>query len=249
MNFASTGPDQAGLRHYFAVAFALSGLAALLIYGPTLLGAPTGGELWRSLAMFPVMVIGVGVAGVLLNKRTAAPQTWIPLRNRMRITQAPGRWYLLAAVPPAVILAVLIGLDVAVSPVYAPRFSPYGFGFGLLAGFCEELGWTGFAWPRLRRRFRSPVAGGTALGIVWGLWHLPMIDHLGVHPHGPYFPTFAAAFIAALVALRVIIVWAWEHTGSLLIAQLVRASPTMASMPSVRSFTRSPVAPGPSWTA
>jgi hypothetical protein len=62
------------------------------------------------------------------------------------------------------------------------------------------------------------------LGLGWGLWHLPVIDHLGVHPHGVYWVPFAAAFIAAIGALRVLIAWAYSHTGSLLVAQLLHAS-------------------------
>jgi hypothetical protein len=53
-----------------------------------------------------------------------------------------------------------------------------------------------------------------------------VIDHLGVHPHGGYWIPFAAAFIAAIVALRVLIAWSYGHTGSLLVAQLLHASST-----------------------
>ena len=40
-----------------------------------------------------------------------------------------------------------------------------------------------------------------APGLLWGLRHLPVIDHLGVHPHGVDWAPVAAAFIAAVAVL------------------------------------------------
>jgi membrane protease YdiL (CAAX protease family) len=44
----------------------------------------------------------------------------------------------------------------------------------LFAGpLSEELGWRGYAQPRLRRRL-SPLATSVVLGAVWAAWHLPL---------------------------------------------------------------------------
>jgi uncharacterized protein len=215
------------LLAYFAAAYALTLLAAVVVYGPTLLGHDTpSAQLWRALAAFPLMVIGVGAAGITLTTITAGRRGRRQLWARMRPGQAAARWYAVVLLPPAAILTVLLGLRAAVSTGFAPGRNRYGLAFGLLAGFSEELGWTGYAWPRLRPRFRSTLGAGATLGVGWGLWHLPVIDHLGVHPHGVYWTPFAAAFIAAVAALRVLIAWAYSHTGSLLVAQLLHASST-----------------------
>jgi hypothetical protein len=50
------------------------------------------------------------------------------------------------------------------------------------------------AVPRHPRRRAAP-------GLLWGLRHLPVIDHLGVHPHGVDWAPVAAAFIAAVAVL------------------------------------------------
>lgn len=215
------------LLAYFAAAYALTALAAVVVYGPTLLGHDTpSGQLWRALAAFPLMVIGVGAAGITLTTITAGRRGRRQLWARMRPGQPAGRWYAVVLLPPAAILAVLLLLRATVSTAFAPGLNRYGLAFGLLAGFCEELGWSGYAWPRLRPRFGSTLGAGAMLGLGWGLWHLPVIDHLGVRPHGVYWAPFAAAFIAAVAALRVLIAWAYSHTGSLLVAQLLHASST-----------------------
>src|SRR5581483_4432132 len=121
-------------------------------------------------------------------------------------------------VPPAAILGVLSLLRALVSPNFAPGFFIYGIGAGLLAGFCEEVGWTGFAYPRLRAKFGA-LAGALLLGVLWGLWHLPVVDSLGAAtPHGRYWFEFFASFLVMLVALRVLIAWVYNNTGRLLMA-------------------------------
>jgi membrane protease YdiL (CAAX protease family) len=166
----------------FAAAYALTLLAAVVVYGPTLLGHDTpSAQLWRALAAFPLMVIGVGAAGVTLTTITAGRRGRRQLWARMRPGQAAARWYAVL-LPPAAILTVLLLLRGAVSTAFTLGLNRYGLAFGLLAGFSEELGWTGYAWPRLRPRFWSTLSAGALLGLGWGLWHLPVIDHLGVHP-------------------------------------------------------------------
>lgn len=37
----------------------------------------------------------------------------------------------------------------------------------------EELGWRGFAWPLLVRKFGAPLVAAVVLGVCWALWHFP----------------------------------------------------------------------------
>jgi membrane protease YdiL (CAAX protease family) len=57
-------------------------------------------------------------------------------------------------------------------PVYLAMFAFVAF----LGGGREEAGWRGFALPRLRWR---PWQATLVIGIVWGVWHIPLYGPLG----------------------------------------------------------------------
>jgi membrane protease YdiL (CAAX protease family) len=208
---------------YFALAYLISGAALAVIGLPKLHGAT--GRPVLSLLMFPVMVIGVGLVGVALTAACDGRDGLRDLRSRFR-RRVPLSWLAVLFIPPAAILAVLGGLSLGVSSRYTPQFLAYGIAAGLLAGFCEELGWTGFAYPRMRARI-GWLPAALLLGLLWGLWHLPVVDSLGAaSPHGQYWPEFFAAFVVMIIGLRALIAWTYVHTGSLRLAQLLHASST-----------------------
>jgi lipid-A-disaccharide synthase-like uncharacterized protein len=65
------------------------------------------------------------------------------------------------------------------------------------------------------------------LGALWGLWHAPVVDSLGAaSPHRQLLFEFFGAFIAVLLAMRFLIAWVYESTGSVLLSQLMHASST-----------------------
>jgi hypothetical protein len=67
------------------------------------------------------------------------------------------------------------------------------------------------------------------LGLLWGAWHLPVIDFLGAAtPHGAYLIPFFLAFTAAMTAMRELIAFVYTRTNSVLLAQLMHASSTSA---------------------
>ncbi len=47
-----------------------------------------------------------------------------------------------------------------------------------LGGGLEEPGWRGFGLPVLQKRY-SPLAATAILGLVWGVWHVPLYGPLG----------------------------------------------------------------------
>jgi membrane protease YdiL (CAAX protease family) len=102
----------------------------------------------------------------------------------------------------------------------------------LSAGIFEEIGWTGFAIPTLRRRC-TLLTTGLIVGALWGAWHL-LTNVLwaanvsaGDLPLSIYLSaSIAGVLIGYLPAFRVLMVWVYEHTGSVLIAMLMHVSLT-----------------------
>lgn len=133
---------------------------------------------------------------------------------------------------PACAFTVLFALS-AISPAFTPGVLDNGLlsvvlalGGGVLIGVIEETGWTGFAVSRLvGRRALLPLAVG--LGGVHGMWHLPVTVWAEGTEFGLMFvPYFIAAWILALIVMRILIVWAYERTESTVLAAAAHASHT-----------------------
>ena len=95
----------------------------------------------------------------------------------------------------------------------------------VVTGFCEELGWTGFATPRLIQRYGLAVTG-ILMGILWGLWHL-VSNLVGSAESAGTLPLvvfMAALLFTFLPPYRVLMAWVYSHTQSLLVAVLMHAS-------------------------
>jgi membrane protease YdiL (CAAX protease family) len=111
-----------------------------------------------------------------------------------------------------------------------------GLGYGLLGGgFLEELGWTGFAVPRLRLRY-GVLGAGLIMGLLWGAYHFSIIfwsgNPTGALELGLLLPV---QLFGWLPPFRLLMVWMYDHTASLMLAMLMHASAT-ASMLVLQPF-------------
>jgi membrane protease YdiL (CAAX protease family) len=84
----------------------------------------------------------------------------------------------------------------------------------------EETGWRGYALPRLQERW-GPLGASLVIGLVWGVWHLPLFWMPGnFHSDIPI-----GLFILQDVALAVVLTWLFNGTGgSLLLVHLFHAA-------------------------
>jgi membrane protease YdiL (CAAX protease family) len=146
------------------------------------------------------------------------------------------RWYLFALVVLPLLVAVAgyplrDGSEQSGGPVaaVAETYLAYIGFLALLGGGQEEPGWRGFALPLVQERF-GPLAGTVVLGLLWGLWHLPLFvfvqnyNSAGRDPAG-IAVTFFAFALAGTVGQSLLLTWLFNHArGSLLLAVLAHGS-------------------------
>ncbi|MFC6865331.1 CPBP family intramembrane glutamic endopeptidase [Halomicroarcula sp. GCM10025817] len=90
----------------------------------------------------------------------------------------------------------------------------------LVGGGNEELGWRGFALPRLQRSY-SALAASLIIGVGWFAWHLPLFLVAGSTQAGD--PVYYYAL--AVIALSVVFTWLYNETGgSVLLTMVLHAS-------------------------
>ena len=84
----------------------------------------------------------------------------------------------------------------------------------------EEIGWRGYALPRLAAHLGLSGAS-ILLGVIWALWHLPLFYLQGSGSDGQSFPIY----LLHVTALSVAMSWLyWKTEGSLLLVMLMHAS-------------------------
>ena len=230
---------QAGRRHlilFFALAYALSwalmvpealaahgfiersmapGLVALSIFGPTV-----------------AAVIAAGVQGGLDSIRS--------LMRRLLQFKIHWIWYAVVVIGPALIFLAGLGLEIVVggqpvSILEPPLKSDLGLAEVPLALFFlglavnnlimtagEEIGWRGYALPRLQHR-QTALGAGLILGVLWGLWHLPLAFAPSTRSAVSQLPFWV--YLVDIIAMSVLYVWVFNHTrGSLALATILHAA-------------------------
>ena len=105
------------------------------------------------------------------------------LLRRVTVWRVGVRWYLVATLGPVGLLALATWVNVltgAVVTTQGPLVDWLELGtlfvvqvLGVFAGGWEELGWRGYALPRLLKRF-SPLVASIGVGVLWAAWHIPL---------------------------------------------------------------------------
>jgi membrane protease YdiL (CAAX protease family) len=209
---------------YFCLAFGISWTGALLT-GRAIFLRGESVELEDLAVMGMSILTGPLVAGFamtyLVNGRAGLQE----LLARLVKWRVGSRWYAALLIFPILLLVVSLALSTWVSPEMSPIFFAPGIVMGLIAGSFEEVGWMGFAYPMMQSK-RGILRTSIYLGFVHALWHI-LPSFLGSYPalDDQWLPYFIGSFVF-IVALRVLIVWVYANTESLLLAQLMHASST-----------------------
>ncbi len=209
---------------YFVLAFAIAWIGSFVSVGPKFLaGEPL--EFSDSGPMALAMLGAPFIAGLLMTYLADGNAGINELFARMKKYKVAGRWYFPLLIFPALLLLVSALLSVFVSPEMAPLFAIFGVFAGPLAGFLEETGWTGFAYPKMSEK-ASVLSTAVYLGIIHGIWHIVVWFLSQSNALGVYWLPYFFGFCLHLVALRVLIVWVYTNTDSVFLAMLMHASST-----------------------
>ena len=223
---------------FYALVFAISWGGILILIGSGRI--PGTAEEVERLFPFALLVqfAGPSIAGILMTGLVSGRAGLRELVARLLRWRVGIRWYAAAlVVGPLVVATVLFGLSL-ISPVFFPGIITtddrvallfFGLAWGLVGGgLLEELGWTGFVVPRLRQR-HGAIATGLIVGLLWGAWHFLIafwasIALAGEQSLAIFVAGFLAFYLVALPAYRVLMVWVYDQTASLLVAMLMHAS-------------------------
>jgi uncharacterized protein len=230
---------------YFSLTFIISWGAVLILIA--LNGFPASmDELNAQLPIAIVaMLLGPSISGLLMIGLVHGRAGYRDLLSRLLKWRVGIGWYAAALLIGPLSMMIVLFLFTRSSPEVLPAIFSSGskgpillsglFG-GLMVGIFEEIGWTGFAVPRLKAR-ASILATGLFVGVLWGAWHILSNDIWGMKiytgPLDPILYVTIQAFgflVGQLPPYRILMVWVYDRTGSLLVVILMHAVLTATSL-------------------
>jgi membrane protease YdiL (CAAX protease family) len=239
-NTANTGTDvrltplQPAQRRSIVAFLLLAFGGAWILWGYWVFAMPPGG-----LVITPVFIVCALAGGLAPSLAaifvTARIEGGAALRQLLAsvVRRTELRFVLLAlfAIPLATALSVFIQLGVGLelrSP--EPALLAMALVWPVMAALGEELGWRGFLLARLVPAW-GLLPSALAIGLVWGLWHLPS-DYIGLKAYGDLFwLVFLVNGPIVLTAHSIIVTWLWQKSGgSTLIALLYHWSVTASAI-------------------
>jgi uncharacterized protein len=118
------------------------------------------------------------------------------------------------------VIALLMGL---IPAIQLRQWSPTQLAFFVVILFVfalpEELGWRGYALPKLLKA-HSPLVAGLIVGVLWGSLHLALTLPGMINAGAPPLPT-----LLGLIGLSILATWLYIRTnGNLLLTSLFHAA-------------------------
>jgi len=204
------------LAAYFVLAYAFS----WSIHVPLALSAHGLLPVTLPVGLHVVGAYGPALAAFLITGSTLGAPGLRDLLARIRRWRVGGGWLLVAVFSPAVLFVISAGLIRLWSGLW-PDVGQFGYisefpNLGWLAGWAiwtltfglgEEVGWRGFALPRLQST-RSARSATLILGGLWVLWHLPQFFY------NYELSLFGAiAFTVSTMSGALLLTWLYNSTG------------------------------------
>ena len=210
------------IRRYPLVTFFLLAFAITwVVWVPRAAGAPLGG-VGQASTWAPA------IAALLAAALPGGREVLGDLGSRLVRWRVGWQWYLVVILGPAVFSLVVAAVYMMLGGSWSEA-APSTFReipllllpiflliLTLTDGLGEELAWRGFALPRLLSRYNA-LAASLILGVIWGVWHLPLVWTEGA----TLYQQSLWLFLVDITAKSVLFTWVFLHSrGSVLIAML-----------------------------
>jgi len=220
------------LASFFILAFALSWIA----WSPWWLGQdglgllPIPGSIQVVALVNPLGIFGPAAAAFIVVRATEGRAGVRRFWANVTSLRLGLRWWGAALLGvPAILLVGAILLPgtlgsfttdglAAVLMIYPVQL----LGIVFLGGGLEEIGWRGFAQPKLQEK-SSPLGAALLIGIVWAAWHGPLfLTQTWDTPRSTIAQVLL--YVVVVIGLSVIMAWVRNGSGSTLAAVLAHAS-------------------------
>jgi len=181
----------------------------------------SGGTPPQHRPLYMLASYGPSIAGIIMSARAGAGAAVRALLARVVPRRSSVAWYLGVIV---VFGAANIALTRLIAPSAFLRLASWGTLLGLLpltmfidtGPIGEELGWRGFALPRLLEA-RTPLNAAIVLGLIWFAWHLPTFFISTLSQSQLPIPLFCVNSIA----LSILMTWVYLRTAGDLFAMIL----------------------------
>jgi len=210
------------LSLYFVIAFAVPIVTTIIVV--LVAGAPSGLVVTEMSVAALVVVMGMvhapTIAAIVVVFRSQRFTGVKNLFRQLKYWKFAPQWYLKAIlVFPVTILAVLFVLSVF-SSNFTPVLSLSVMAFAaVFSTLWEEIGWTGLATPLMLKRM-SPLKVGVSLGFLHAVWHLAANIYGAGAFHGDLFVVNFLATSVGIIGLRIVTIWIYVRTSSLVLGWL-----------------------------
>jgi len=192
------------------------------------------------LSFIPAAMAGPALGAFVVTRTVEGKQGTRQLLRRILRWRVGVQWYLIAVfgVPPVYFLAASLVLGTAPLealiedwPFLFTSYLPKVVMVFLIVSLWEEIGWMGFALPRLQEKY-GPLWASVVLGVLWALWHLPAYfgsrqvveDKVGLGELDRLLYLLPLLMLLAILT-RIVMTWLFNVTmGSVIVVTLFHAA-------------------------
>jgi hypothetical protein len=167
--------------------------------------------------MLPVGPLLAALLVVGLSEGKAGVKAWW---SQVMRRSSDWRWYVVAAALPLLITFMAAGLNILLGAQIAAPID-WSIPFKILpmmlvfSGMWEEPGWTGYALPRMYKRFGTSSSGTLTATLVMAVirtgWHLPLMLSGSIY----------WSDILAVIAAQIVYTWLFNRTGGVVLAVML----------------------------